>query len=190
MSEQFSEMLDGEVEQSELAKHLTLMLSNKTARAAYRDYQLIGEAMRGTYHYDDKLTQSIMDKIDLEPTILSPSASLRSAESTVTGSQLPDNVELIHSNSHLKFLPRAWSIAASVAAVMVVGLFVVNQEMHTFMDQSTLAVAQHDEATLNGVNQATTALTPAMIPEEYLRAHRVSAPSVGSHYIQAVNYTE
>jgi sigma-E factor negative regulatory protein RseA len=190
MSEQVSEMLDGEIEQSELAKRLSSMLSNKTAKAAYRDYQLIGEAMRGTYEYDDKLTQSIMDKIDLEPTILSPSASIRSAESTVADNELGNNVELIHSNNNVRFLPRAWSIAASVAAVMVVGLFVMNQEMHTFMDQPTMAIAQSDEMTLNGVNQTPTALTPTAIPEEYLRAHRASAPSVGSHYIQAVNYTE
>lgn len=190
MSEQVSEILDGEVETSELAKRLSSMLSNKTAKAAYRDYQLIGDAMRGTYQYDDKLTQSIMDKIDLEPTILSPSASVKSTESQLPESQLPDNINFIHSNNNVKFIPRAWSIAASVAAVMVVGLFVVNQEMHTFMDQTTMAVAQSDEVTLNGAYQATSALNPASIPEEYLRAHRASAPSVGSHYIQAVNYAE
>jgi sigma-E factor negative regulatory protein RseA len=64
-----------------------------------------------------------------------------------------------------------WSIAASFAAVMVVGWMVMQQQTQSGDELAPVEVAQS-------------------IPAEYLTAHQASAPSASSYYIQSVSYAE
>lgn len=175
MSEQISALIDGEVDDAQLTKRIEDVLSNKNAVNVSRDYQMIGDAMRGELASSDQLTQSIMEKIEQEPTVLSPNAI----------TQLPTQTDTSNSVVTKKPIPRIWSVAASVAAVMVVGLFAINQEVAQ-PEASFIAAAQ--TAPAKPVNTPT--ISRASIPTQYLEAHRASAPSVGSHYIQAANFSE
>lgn len=175
MTEQVSAFLDGEMDRERLDKNIQKLLSDKHAMHSYQEYQRIGEIMRGQEaNVMPNLTSQIMAKIDAEPTVLSPNAI-----------QSPSSANEAINQAGKSFSP-AWSIAASVAAVMVVGLF---SWQNAPMEQTTLAQA--------GLVSMQPAAKPSnriatvdAIPSYYLEAHHVSAPSVGSHYIQTVNYSE
>lgn len=188
MSEQISELLDAEVEKNELAERLNNLLSNASAKEAWRDYQMIGDVMRNTYVSNDQLTKSIMDQIHLEPTILSPNAIDQVLPSV---DQANENIKQLDDVRAKRALPRVWSVAASAAAVVVVGLFLANQQMQGAGDLEKLNMAQSSEVEIKATpDNLLAAVEPTSIPAEYLEAHRVSAPSVGSFYIQPVNYTD
>ncbi|PKO44496.1 MAG: anti-sigma 24 factor [Betaproteobacteria bacterium HGW-Betaproteobacteria-22] len=167
MSEQVSALIDNEVAPED-AEHLLGMLSaNKQALEDWSHFHLIGDAMRGDnlLHHDFK--KNLMQKIELEPTILAPGASkpatANSGKKEATGFK--------------GRLPVTWSIAASFAAVMMVGWMALQQ--HT---QSGNAPVIAELAELESSDQT--------IPAEYLIAHQASAPSTSSYYMQSVNYSE
>ncbi len=182
MSEQISALIDGEIEEGQAAKSVSAVLSNKSAVKAARDYQLIGDIMRGADLPSTNLSQSIMDQIELEPTILSPNAgAVNNTEKS----------EVTKSNVMPFRLPKSWSIAASVAAVMMVGAFAVNQDLAGPISGGVMTVALSDTAVEKVVPvDKSVVATVATIPQAYIRAHRASAPSVSSHYIQTVNFSE
>ncbi len=180
MTEQVSAFLDGEMDRERLDKNVQKLLSDKHAMHTYRDYQRIGEVMRGQEaHSMPNLTSQIMAKIDAEPTVLSPNA-IQPPSSTSN--------ESIDRRTKTTTSP-AWSIAASVAAVMVVGLFSW-QNLPT--EQTTIAQADlvSMQPQVPAAKPTNRTATVDAIPSYYLEAHHVSAPSVGSHYIQTVNYSE
>jgi sigma-E factor negative regulatory protein RseA len=74
-------------------------------------------------------------------------------------------------------LPATWSIAASFAAVMVVGVMVMQVQTQPNNEFAPVAVAE-----IEPVEQS--------IPAEYLMAHQASAPSASSYYIQSASYSE
>lgn len=188
MSEQISELLDAEVDKSEISERLNTMLSNASAKEAWRDYQIIGDVMRNTYVSNDQLTKLIMDQIHLEPTILSPNAIDQIAPSVDQTIQNVEHLDVIRAKLTL---PKVWSVAASAAAVLVVGLFLANQQMQGASDLDKLNFAQSSEIEQTAMpKNVVAAVQPTSIPAEYLEAHRVSAPSVGSFYIQSANYSE
>jgi sigma-E factor negative regulatory protein RseA len=81
--------------------------------------------------------------------------------------------------------PVVWPVAASFAAVMVVGWMVLqnqvgNQAAPTMVAQ---AAPPQEAVTLPAASEQG-------VPAEYLMAHQASAPSVSSYYIQSASYTE
>jgi sigma-E factor negative regulatory protein RseA len=187
MSDKISALLDGEFEEDQALEAVRAALSSNSAIKSTRDYQLIGDAMRGEQALSVDLAQSIMDKINLEPTILSPNA-IKTVDKAHGQNRSTDNGSNLSQR-----LPQSWSIAASVAAVMAVGLFMMYQQQSGQESQITpnMAIAMHSPGASNNVSASVdeTAQTPS-IPMAYLKAHRISVPSVGSHYIQTVNFSE
>ena len=160
MNEQISAMLDDEIAVEDASHLITAVQSNRQAAEAWSQYHLIGDAMRGTVMFSTDFKQNLMQKIDLEATVLSPNAALMNVSSDVKQHALAKSK-----------LPVAWSIAASFAAVMVVGWMVMHQQTQNSNELTPVEVAQS-------------------IPAEYLMAHQASAPSPSSYYIQSVNYAE
>lgn len=160
MNEQISALLDDEIAVEDASHLITAVQSNRQAAEAWSQYHLIGDAMRGTVMFSTDFKQNLMQKIDLEATVLSPNAALMNVSSDVKQHTLAKSK-----------LPVAWSIAASFAAVMVVGWMVMHQQTQTSNELTPVEVAQS-------------------IPAEYLMAHQASAPSPSSYYIQSVNYAE
>ncbi len=160
MSEQLSALMDDEIE-VEVAEHLFVALqSSRQAAEAWGHYHLIGDVMRGNQQLSADFKQNLMQRIELEPTVLAPSAA--HTRSTKVS-------EIKH-----KISP-AWAIAASFAAVMVVGWMALHQQTQSGNALPTFEVAQSD-------------INDQVIPNEYLMAHRASAPSASTYYIQSVSY--
>lgn len=161
MSEQISALMDEEIAVEDAAHLISSMQSSKQSADVWSQYNLIGDVMRGNQLLSKDFKQNLMLKLDQEPTVLAPKSAQSNAEK-VAG--LKDK------------LPARWSIAASVAAVMVVGWMAMHQ-VQSGNEVPTIEMAQADV-----VEQA--------IPNEYMAAHQSSAPSASSYYIQSVSYAE
>lgn len=162
MNEQISALLDDEIAVEDAAHLITAVQSNRQAAEAWSHYHLIGDAMRGTALFSADFKQNLMQKIELEATVLSPNAALMNLSK--------EREQQVVAKSKL---PAVWSVAASFAAVMVVGLMVMHQQTQSGNDLAPVAIAQVQS-----------------LPAEYLMAHQASAPSPSSYYIQSVNYSE
>ncbi|MDP1596795.1 MAG: sigma-E factor negative regulatory protein [Methylotenera sp.] len=162
MTEQISALMDDELAIEDAAHIFTSMQSNQPAADAWRQYHLIGDVMRGGATLSPYFKQNLMQKLELEPTVLSPNA-IQAKVSKVD--QLKNK------------LPATWSIAASFAAVMVVGWMAMQVQTQPNNELAPVAVAE-----IEPVDQA--------IPVEYLIAHQASAPSASSYYIQSASYSE
>jgi sigma-E factor negative regulatory protein RseA len=205
MSEYISALADGEIDQDENAALIGAMLQNKKSMQAWREYQLIGDVMRNDQLLSVDFTQNFMQKLEQEPTVLSPNAILRQSVKTPNGAmpEVNAHVEKMAGNMHPRNmhhserLPVFWSVAASCAAVMVVGWVLLNQQIKEEKAVSGMTVAQNTQAvqsTVAPANVSATAPTTPQeylaIPPEYLAAHQHSAPSASSYYIQTASYSE
>jgi sigma-E factor negative regulatory protein RseA len=162
MNEQISALIDNEIDAADAAHLIAAIQSSSTSAAAWSQYHLIGDAMRGADALSADFKYHLMQRIELEPTVLAPRPQLDGSAESLTRSRR---------------LPAAWSIAASFAAVMVVGWIALQQQTHTDTLLTTTAVAQS-----NAVE--------ATIPAEYLTAHHATAPSGSAYYIQSVSYSD
>ena len=160
MNEQISALIDDEIAIVDAAYLITTLQSSKQGAEAWSQYHLIGDAMRGDNNLSPNFKQNLMQKIDLEPTVLAPNATL---------GMLGEAFKMHHK------VPASWSIAASVAAVMVVGWMALHQPTQVTSD--LVADAQGEAVT-------------SAIPAEYLLAHQTTAPSGSAYYIQTVSYSK
>jgi sigma-E factor negative regulatory protein RseA len=185
MTEQISALVDDEIALEDAEHLLTTIQPNSHAAEVWAQYHLIGDVMRGTGTLSPNFKQNLMQKIDLEPTVLSPNASLK-------------NQHNMHNQSAAikSKLPVSWSIAASFAAVMMVGWMllqtqVVNNVAPAMVTQSLpTALATTQVASLNIAPTVVTVPIEQTIPSEYLMAHQASAPTASSYYIQSASYSE
>lgn len=161
MSEQISALMDEEIAVEDAAHLISSMQSNKQSADAWSQYNLIGDVMRGNQLLSKDFKQNLMYKLDQEPTVLAPKSAQMNAE----------KIAIFKDK-----LPAKWSIAASFAAVMVVG-WMAMQQAQTGNEVPAIEMAQADTS-----EQA--------IPNEYMAAHQSSAPSASSYYIQSVSYAE
>lgn len=160
MNEQISALIDDEIAVDDASHLISAVQSNKQASEAWGHYHLIGDAMRGATVFNPDFKQNLMQKIESEATVLSPNAAL-------TGHNDGPKKQTEAKGK----ISTGWSIAASFAAVMVVGWMVMHQQTQSGNELAPVDVAQS-------------------IPAEYLMAHQASAPSASSYYIQSVSYAE
>lgn len=213
MSEQISTLSDGELAEENFSRELQSLLGSKKSQQLWRDYQMIGDAMRGVPTLRDDFTARLMEKIELEPTVLAPSALPRTKQ---------------HTNANKKSaLPAVWSLAASCAAVLVVGWAMVNQqwqavpeaglelaatqvvqpsapEKHALVNTQVSQVVSQAASLAEVKKPSKTSDSPTqqvvvadaleedapIAPLEYLAAHHASAPSASSYYLQTASYSE
>ena len=155
MKDQLSALIDGEFD-IDAAEHL--ITSAKTGgelKNCWAHYHLIGDAMRGDVHMHHDFSRRVMTALDAEPTVLAAN------QPTSVSSKL----------SRYKKSTKLWSLAASVAAVMFVGVMVFQQQFSQPESLSPVEIAQS-------------------VPTEYLQAHQAAAPTGAAYYIQAASYTE
>jgi sigma-E factor negative regulatory protein RseA len=166
MTEQLSALADNEIKLADAEHLLASMQANSPAAEAWSRYHLIGDVMRGTPTLSADFKANLMAKIDMEPTVLAPNAAWLKSAAKADGNVSKSGGQQI-----------AWSMAASFAAVLVVGLMVLQ--------------AQVADPSLNANVAAVEAGIPTnaeFIPAEYLTAHQSSAPSSTSYYIQPASY--
>ncbi len=156
MKDQLSALIDGEFE-IESSEHLiTSVKSGGELKEAWQHYHLIGDAMRGNCDMRHDFCAQLMQALESEPTVLGINRDVVS--------------EPVFAKKKIYNTPKFWSIAASVAAVMFVGLMLLQQQVTPSEDMSPVEIAQN-------------------LPVEYLAAHQAAAPSSSSYYIQTASFS-
>ncbi|HNA28508.1 MAG TPA: sigma-E factor negative regulatory protein [Thiobacillaceae bacterium] len=67
-----SALVDGELDDGEAKAALKAVLGNARDRDTYREYCLVGDALRGYHHDTPNLTDRVMSALEREPTLLAP----------------------------------------------------------------------------------------------------------------------
>ena len=161
MKDQLSALMDGEFD-TESAEHvITSAKSGGELKSCWTHYHLIGDALRGDIgrggvQMSHDFSARVLRVLDGEPTVLLP--------------KVQNSAQISSKQSPYK-TPKFWSVAASVAAVMFVGVMVLQQQLNQPEALSPVEIAQS-------------------VPTEYLHAHQAAAPSNAAYYIQTANYTE
>jgi sigma-E factor negative regulatory protein RseA len=157
MKEQLSALIDGEFEIESSEHIITSVKSGGELKEAWQQYYLIGDAMRGDCRMHCDFSVRVMQALEAEPVVLAVNKGKASGN--------------IHVNQSRYKTHKFWSIAASVAAVMFVGLMLLQQQFNQPESITPVEIAQN-------------------LPVEYLAAHQAAAPSSSAYYIQTASYTE
>lgn len=147
--------MDGEIAPEDAHHLMTGAGAGGELKEAWQHYHLIGDALRGDAHIHHAMTARIMAAIETEPVILTPAAARANASVDKPG----------------RGFQRWLSMAASVAAVMFVGVMVWQNQPMQSDDMVPVQIAQE-------------------VPMEYLAAHHAAVPSVVSYYIQPATHSE
>lgn len=72
MTPELSALLDGELESHEARGIIAALKEEESLRLAWRDYQLVGDALRGEVRLATDVTAGVMDRLAAEPVVLAP----------------------------------------------------------------------------------------------------------------------
>ncbi len=154
MKKQLSALIDGEFEVEESEHIMSAIKSKEDVKDAWQHYHLIGDAMRGDTGMRSDFSAKVMQALDTEPTVLA----------------INHQVAITASKKRRK-TPMFWSMAASAAAIMFVGMMVFEMQLGESEDMTPIEIAKS-------------------LPIEYLQAHQSLAPSGSSYYIQSASFSE
>lgn len=160
MNENISRLMDGELDDAELDRCLA-ELKTADAMQAWVSYHVIGDHLRGTGGGARGVPARFAAALAAEPTVLAP-----------------------HARAHRPAQPAtfAWAVAATIAAVTVVGW-----TAFSMVDVPPNAVAKAREA---ATVRAAQVKPPAELPADYLMAHQEYSPATAIHgggtYLRAV----
>jgi sigma-E factor negative regulatory protein RseA len=143
MLDSISRLMDGELDDADIAGVCGRM-RQPDAVSTWVCYHVIGETLRGEYCRWPRVSRSFAARLASEPTVVAPIAA------------------------RSRPLPIAWAVAATVAAVAVVGWVA----MATF-DPSANTIAKAREAATIRAAQ----VRPQAVPADYLLAHREYSPT-------------
>ena len=163
MNENISRLMDGEVDAQEFDRICGEMKA-PAAMETWVCYHVIGEQLRGAHGVSTRFSTRFCAALAAEPTVLAPSA--RRARST-------------------QIATAAWAVAATLAAVTVVGW-----TAFSMVDAPPTAVARAREA---ATIRAAQAKPLPDLPADYLIAHQEYSPSTAIQgmgpYMRAVAVT-
>jgi len=145
MNEPISRLMDGEIDATELDAVCTTLKSDE-AMATWNCYHVIGDALRKEPAVTRNLAHAISRKLASEPAIVAQRR--RNAAGPASW---------------------AWAVAATVAAVSVVGW-----TAYTMVDETPAGFAKAREA---GTMSAAQMRPAAVLPPDYLLAHQEYAPA-------------
>jgi sigma-E factor negative regulatory protein RseA len=160
MNEHISRLMDGELDDVEFER-LCAELKTDGALQTWVCYHAIGDHLRGTHGVAPGFARRFAATLAAEPTVLAPAAGRASRQSAPA--------------------TFAWAVAATLAAVTVVGW-----TAFSMVDAPPLAVAKAREASTVRVAQVKPA---GDVPSEYLVAHQEYSPASaiqgGGTYLRA-----
>jgi len=148
MKTRISALMDGELEDHEVAATLLAIRRSEELRNQWSDCQLIGAALRGEPKLDVDVAARVMSALELEPTVMAP------VPRRAAGWQRP-----------------ALALAASAAGVAVVAWLALVPAGDGVPSSAAMALA----AAKQGPAVVHTQSTPRL--QEYLVAHQAYAPA-------------
>ena len=167
MKDQLSALIDGEFDINSAEHLIASVKTGGELKQCWMHYHLIGDVMRGESHMRQDFSARLMIDLENEPIIFRPNAS-----ANITSNEGAS----IGASSRLSFLQtqyaknsKVWSVAASVAAVMFVGVMVL--QFNQSEELAPMEIAQS-------------------VPMEYLQAHQAAAPNGTAYYIQNASFSE
>jgi sigma-E factor negative regulatory protein RseA len=161
MNEYISRLMDGEVDPQEF-DHICAQMKAPEALDTWVCYHLIGDHLRGAHGVTMRFSARFCGALAAEPTVLAPQSKT-------------------HAGRGGQVATAAWAVAATLAAVTVVGW-----TAFSMLDAPPTAVARAREAS---TVRAAQAKPLGEIPADYLIAHQEYSPSVamqGGPYLRAV----
>ena len=159
MKDQLSALIDGELDVASAEHVIKATKTGGELKNCWAHYHLIGDAMRNQAYNSHDFSARVMQALENEPIIFAPNAN--SNANTGTNAAAVSRASLNNS--------KVWSIAASVAAVMFVGVMVL--QLNQTEELAPVEIAQS-------------------VPTEYLQAHQAAAPNGAAYYIQTASFTE
>lgn len=179
MTEQLSALMDGELSDAEAQRLIKSMKNDPALHDAWDSYHLVGDALRKSPQLGLDFSAKLSQRLAQEPTILAPR---RAPTPAPESRRFP-----------------ALSIAASVAAVSLVGILAlqiarINQAVTPAQVAAAPAVQQIAQAVPSQkAEKQPSAGTPARVeftratPNTYLLAHQEFSPSYAPVYVRAVS---
>ena len=143
MQDRISRLVDGELDDTDVASVCGSMLRTD-AVGTWICYHVIGETLRGGDCRWPRMTRAFADRLASEPTVVAPAAV------------------------RARPLPVAWAVAATVAAIAVVGWVA----MATFEPSAGTLAKAREAATIRAAQ-----VRPQTVPPDYLLAHREYSPT-------------
>lgn len=144
MPDSISRLMDGEIDNTEF-EVVCGQLRRPEAIATWVCYHVIGDTLRGGPSPTPGFASRFAERLASEPTVIAPHAQ------------------------PARPVPLAWAVAASVAAISVVGWVA-----YATLDTSPTAIAKAREAATIRAAQ----VRPPAVPADYLLAHREYSPTV------------
>ena len=144
MNEKISRLMDGEIDATEMDV-VFKALKGDAGMATWNCYHVIGDALRGETAVTRSVRTAVARQLEGEPTVLAP--ALRGVARSASW---------------------AWALAASLAAVTVVGY-----TAYSMIDEAPAGLAKAREAGTMSAAQ----VRPLTIPADYLLAHQEYAPA-------------
>ena len=161
MKDQLSALIDGEFDIDDSEHLITSAKAGGEMKHCWAHYHLIGDVMRGDIAMSRDFSGRVMAALDAEPTIL--------ASNVVAANEAKLSAQTTKPSAY-KMSTKLWSAAASVAAVMFVGVMVFQQQFSQPEQLAPVDIAQSAAS-------------------EYLQAHQAAAPSSAAYYIQNASFS-
>lgn len=159
MNENISRLMDGETDDAEFERCVAELRSGDAMRT-WMCYHVIGDHLRGAHGMSTQFSSRVAAALAAEPTVLAPPPARLRASQPATF---------------------AWAVAATLAAVTVVGW-----TAFSMVEAPPNAVAKAREAVSVRAAQAR---PPADVAPEYLLAHQEYSPAIaiqgGGPYLRA-----
>ena len=174
MKDQLSALVDGELDISNASHLITAVKAGGEMNESWSHYHLIGDVMRGDNYMNHQFSASLMRMLDHELTSIHSDAVHEQKSVNIQDNQIlisPYNVTDILTNKSRFNLNKVWSIAASVAAIMFVGVMVIQMQLSGSDEMLPIEIAKSGSM-------------------EYLQAHQQAAPSGAAYYIQNASFND
>jgi len=175
--EKISALMDGELDGQQARQQIQRLKENEELARCWDEFHLIGDAMRNERPLSREFSRRVTSRISAEPTVLAPR-------------RIPEK----------RIATYAWSAAASVSAIALVGWVALSTVPPTPQPEFAKATIPSVTATPASTTVTPSATAPviANLPSdgtknEYLMAHQEFSPSTAlqgvAPYIRSVSIT-
>jgi sigma-E factor negative regulatory protein RseA len=117
MNDRISALMDGEVDEKSAAQLIEALARDAQAVGAWRDYHLIGDAMRGGQLLSEGFTERLSQRLAAEPTVLAPRRMRTESPRLFTMSALAASIAAVAFVGWMAFAPQPQLAPAPVAQV-------------------------------------------------------------------------
>ena len=115
MNDRISELMDGEVDQKSAAQLIEALTRDPEAVRTWRNYHLIGDAMRGGLLLSAGFTERLSQRLAAEPTVLAPRRMRTESPRLFTLSALAASVAAVAFVGWMAFAPQRQAPAPAMA---------------------------------------------------------------------------